>query len=1230
MRLLFAALTDAFDRTQDRKQWEQIANWVLLAAALRSDAQSLQEFLDRFEQPLKESMPLNLAQWRTRVFILAGNKAIAKEALDAAVKVDPKFEQTEAYKSLETSIFNLSADEQGPGVEDRDGADLLRRIAIAGHEGNADEMHRLIRDALLAKGEAVCPQKGDSRLFVGAKQVYREALRQDPKVKSYGSYVTIQARGLLERGGYSAAEAERYRHVIGLDAPAPSEALELPKLRVGDIDLPEALTNFEAWADVPQGVFELRARQSQIGLGGGDPETFCRPLFDGRDMYVQSSRGMACLRKGSLAWSRAVPCFTVWDATHIPQYLGGVAQGVTKGNLVVARLALEGGMSLAAMNRDDGRVVWTYRPRNAVITSDPALWCDQICIQGRRAEHGGGTTLLLLVDAHTGREIDRFQVGSEPANTVLTYRNYYGGSRWGTGHIQVDYAHSMAAPVVAGDVVFLQPHSGVAAAFHLLDRGLLWVRVFAKESSRWPASCRRVTRPVPGRANVLLAPPEARQIMLIERSSGRLVAQDTTAEWTDICRAGDDVGVVLTRTHLLFRALRDLSIVVSEELPGLRVLAPLADGCLLFDKERIYLYAADGKRLKTIRYPRSVLPVGCDGRHVYGFRRDRPDRFGVLTAAPVGNITEPPMVAGPPIGQTNLRTVHEGEGSELPVFVRARSERGVVVEYRDFLTFMTGAEQRVWDLPVTRWSQIQQLGNTVAVAQFGHIDFYDIGSGKWQRRWPPFPLSEELSAHNMLRSGKHLYTKVIDRRGKKPVAMCYRVADEGRQAEPIARSPETWVKMGGDGDFFFHYWWDYWVVVHSLSSRDKPPMQRQYTQQQLRLEDGFRVVPETVTDKTWLLQRKARKIWRFDRDGKSEPVTVPGKGELWLAGNRYVGVEHGLLHMLQGSDRRDRGQYLFVRPTTGDRQVIEQYSGAEAPSWVQSGEKVYAIHRQGNDEVLASLTDFSGTGAIKTVRGNPVKGLGGWELERPVQIGSTIVYPFSLWTWRLGGYAAYVALQKAGTTELVFRPFPHFTQTLPLSERMGLFNDIAVDEAVLDACLNLNKRVGTVPCSPRPPAFVEGFLDDWEAHEFTRTPRGRFAVRCRREGTKHHWRDYRDRHWLAIEITDPAVVRLLAREGAEHHIDAIIANGAKAGFFQGSEGARKHGYAANSRDYWGDVRSQMWAGRLSAGGGDDQRMAYSVAPDGLGSAGQSPGKSDRGPIVLCQGRYRVWQVLRVS
>jgi len=244
MRLLFAALTDAFDRTQDRKQWEQIANWVLLAAALRSDAQSLQEFLDRFEQPLKESMPLNLAQWRTRVFILAGNKAIAKEALDAAVKVDPKFEQTEAYKSLETSIFNLSADEQGPGVEDRDGADLLRRIAIAGHEGNADEMHRLIRDALLAKGEAVCPQKGDSRLFVGAKQVYREALRQDPKVKSYGSYVTIQARGLLERGGYSAAEAERYRHVIGLDAPAPSEALELPKLRVGDIDLPEALTNF--------------------------------------------------------------------------------------------------------------------------------------------------------------------------------------------------------------------------------------------------------------------------------------------------------------------------------------------------------------------------------------------------------------------------------------------------------------------------------------------------------------------------------------------------------------------------------------------------------------------------------------------------------------------------------------------------------------------------------------------------------------------------------------------------------------------------------------------------------------------------------------------------------------------------------------------------------------------------------------------------------------------------
>jgi hypothetical protein len=138
-----------------------------------------------------------------------------------------------------------------------------------------------------------------------------------------------------------------------------------------------------------------------------------------------------------------------------------------------------------------------------------------------------------------------------------------------------------------------------------------------------------------------------------------------------------------------------------------------------------------------------------------------------------------------------------------------------------------------------------------------------------------------------------------------------------------------------------------------------------------------------------------------------------------------------------------------------------------------------------------------------------------------------------------------------------------------------------VDKRVFDACLNLDKRVFRLPCRSTPPAFVDGYLDEWQDCEFAKTPRGRFAVRCRREGYVYQWWNYHDTYWLAIQITDPDIAARIAAEGAEKHIDLVLANGARAGFV---EHLREDRY--------------LWRGRMRPGGGEKRRMAYAVAPDG--------------------------------
>jgi hypothetical protein len=1186
-RRLFASLSRAMEQTRSPKQWIAIMHWAVLAAGLKGDSGSLFDLLEAHAEPLGEAIPQQLAVWRIRAFIIEGNKAMAKEELSRIAKLDPAFEKSATYRQLEDGIFNISADEQGPAVEDRDLAAIRGQYEAAKRDGGIDSTHRLIRDTLLAKSDAAFRESARDRLLRGAKSVYREMFGLTNK--TYAAYAEAQAKALRARGGFTPDEAERYRMRISLDAPPVGNAIPVHGLRISDLAVVDGTTNVVDMLDIPQGVLELRGRHTQFNLGGGDPESFCRPRADGNELFVFTSLGMACLRAGSVAWTRGMPCVTVWDSSHVPTYLGGVGACVTTKKLVVSRVATDSGMALLALRRRDGEPVWTYVPHGAVISSDPALWRDRIGVQGRLTGHHGGTTLLILLDAETGRETGRFQIASEPHATVLTHKQY-DGDRWGYRHTSVDHAHNMPAPAIAGDMAFLQLNSGVAAAFHLADESLSWLRVFTKETSRSPAVCRTATAPVVGRANVLLAPPESRQILLLDRASGRQVAMDTTTQWTDICAAGESVAAVLTQSGVQFHALDNWRMLDRHTMPGARVLQSLEDGCILYDRRQLHVFSSAGKIVRTIPLPPNVQPVRHAGKSIYGFRRDRPDRFVVLSDKPAKSSANIPVVSAPAIGRQNA----------CGGLVRARSPRGVLLSHRDMLNFVTGRDERVWDLPVVRHTPVWQLGGTVAMAQLGHVDFYDLASGQWQRRWPPFTPDNALSTREVLKSGERLFARTIERHGASTRAMCYRVTDEGRRGEPVAQSPPMWKVMAGDGDFFFDYWPNMWVYAFGLSSRDVPPAKRHYPLKAKYRIDGetFVLLPDAASGTTWVPQRGGRTVRRFDDNGVSEAMPIAGQGHLWDIENP-PGVQQDVLNFLHGA--RGKRQWLFWDSATRRQAILASCDPSDRRTWVQTDKRIHTLENGPDGTIRACVLDFGGQGDPQLTRGDFVQRPAG-RLDIPMQIGGTMVYPFYLWEWAAFHrpvYSAMVALQKVGETKLEVRPFPHFAQTRALGGGLGMFNDTVVDERALNLCLDLGKTVRRTPLRSDPPTHVDGFLDEWDAKEFVSTARGRLAVRLRHERTVHWQGGGVDTHWIAIEIADPALVALLAREGADNHLDVLLANGSKAGFFQDSEGERKGWHNGNqSRDYWGDVHAYVWRKRMPVGGPATEHLAYSVSPDG--------------------------------
>lgn len=1156
-RRLLAALSAAVALAEKPADRVRIGNQFLHAAGLKGDTQSVFAFLEDHRERFEKENPVSYAVWKTRARILARDKPGAEQALDRAIALAS--DKAGWVEGLRHAIHNMSTQEYGPAIEERDTQQALDKAAAHAARGQIEDLHRLIRDTLENKGQHAIRNRSDMRLFDGVNTWYRKAFAD--YADSYSAYVDSYAKAVRLRGGYDAEAAARLREKISLDRRAPRPGLPIPELDTKDLTPDRTATNFLGCVELSQGAFEMESRQTYRSLGGPDPEFFSRPLVaDGR-IYAQTSVGMVCMEEDRVVWARGFPPTTIWNHPYPPKFAGAPSRPATVGPAVVGRYATDRGQTLIALDRETGTPLWSYVPHGARLTGDPAEWQGRVVAQGLRTGHHGAPTMLFVVNARSGREEARYLIGWEPAAAPLWAKQPARGGGYENRYTHVSYAENMPAPVVAGDTAYLQPHSGIAAAFDLRRAELIWLRIYRREESQIKAAPRLPSEPVVGADNVLLTAMDGSALTLVQRENGQVVFEDTATLFRETASAGRDVAAVVSTHQVRFYSLQDYTLVAEHKESGLRVLQELADGCAFYNERHVLVFNARGEEVG--RYPRVAdsVPVAAGGGRVYAFSRRHPGLFGVWSRGTGASLTPAAAAIGAPIGARRMPQWMD-DGNES-TWHPAIWEDGFVEYRRDYAAYMTPSGRR-WDVPLMRRAHMFRCGERLAVLHFGAVDFYDRHTGRWTHRWPAWPDARRMNVRGLAPSNGRLYARVHDRREAKPKAELYRFDNNGESARTIR--PDTLNHHGrfavaGDGRQL--------IPVHTRGPDGT----------QLTVSEPYR------SDRVWRSVNSSRTVQMWGGAG-SEQFVIPGEGELWprIFRNDWpifdrFGVKNGILHFAQMKEHRQR-HYFFYRPETRQGYTLTANIRDELPYWAIAGQVVYGLRMEWGTG-RGVMLDFSGTGApvVKEGATETFPILFGSEkharFERAASalLGNTVMHSFLLKEAWGNPLPVRLALQKKGSPDIRQAIFPHFTSVHPVSERMALINGIATDETAFWNILEMAKNMTRAPCLGKGPAFLDGFPDEWQDAEFSDAPHGRWAVRAIHG---RHRRQPPDRVWIALEISRPDLVRKLARPGATDLIALDVGLGTA-------------GYE------WNEMTRTTFR---PAQGDSPGRFAFSVAPDG--------------------------------
>ncbi|NQT93155.1 MAG: hypothetical protein HQ559_10375 [Lentisphaerae bacterium] len=861
---LLRALGEAISETTDTDHKEKLTEFFVREALSRADSAHLGQILESQKKLLASDLKFEGAILKTLSMIMNADHQGARDALRLAVEHEPDFENSKRYHELDRRIFEMKTSPQGPAVIDLSRHKTIRELRRYAARSGATALHRLILETLLEKGDACERDSQDRMLYTGVKDLYRKDLADYRE--SYDEYLADHIRKLLEKGG-AAADAARFRQsAASLELLQPGRGQRLPETTLDMFRPGKTLAALRPLIKMEPGLFELRAMETSVAIGGDNPRCFNVPARDGTSLYLQNSRAAARITAGRVTWSRAIPCAAT-ARDDDPRYLGSVRSPVIVGDLLVGRFLSDESMVLAGLNKDTGEVRWIFLPEDATLTSDPAWWNGSLClVQATHDGTEGEVTLLLIVDANLGKELFRLKIARlvhpEAFDKTLT----------------IDFSRNMPAPVIADDVAYLDTLNGTVAAVSLSDRSLVWLRTYPRKFDA-SVSGHSLSRPLIGFANVLFAPSDSDEIMLVDRATGSLVSRNTGVEWKQVRSAGSNAAVVISSSGATFRSLDDLGVTGEVKRPGLRYLQACIDGCLVYDAGSVRAYVSTGEERSVTGIPPGVLPVLWMEDGICAFSEEIPGLFGFLTAETTGNDPPPEDLHAP-----LLRSLSEATSVAVP--------RGVLLKCRDFLTYFDPSGTRRWDKPILRNSRIWFSEGRIVIYQTGTITFRDLESGEWTGAWPSPRESKDLEIRQVVRSGDVPYAEVGDKADDKSPTALYRVP-ANKPAKRVGLLPKGLEALHvlSDGEYVLRP-----ISRYSLGLFQLDSVTNTFNRvREFKATGGGTVKPIVFPDgeEYWVFDQLGWKGWQC-RGGEAKEVTIPGDGRQYRSATwTFTGLPGG-------------------------------------------------------------------------------------------------------------------------------------------------------------------------------------------------------------------------------------------------------------------------------------------------------------------------------------------------
>jgi len=467
----------------------------------------------------------------------------------------------------------------------------------------------------------------DPQLHLGAWRVYwRKLDHQKDVIKAAGERQSLSAKRL----GLSAREIEKIIRIARAEpdplAPASRSAQSASLLRLPAMF---AASDFQPVAEFRHGGLEYSQEWNTV------EDKFqevlpCRITVTGDEaVYAQNSWTLLRIGDTGALWRAVFPdAFRQtkrWGDEEL-RWTGPFIPAATE-SVVAARFIDADGFVLRGMDKETGALLWRQSD-NWTLLSNPVVWRDRFCVLAR-SKGIPATYHLYILNPETGEVEEDLYLFSGETEIAID-----GGV---AEHMVI---HSLPDPTLAGDVLYITTMHGTIFAVNLMKMGFEWARIYDRvpfEASDRLARFAVTRRPLPavvGDQQVLFAPMDAWNALLVDRATGRLVAEEKEHQWREAVALGGNRMLCLgSDFSARIYSLDDLRVVREWPAGDYRVLRMVSDGAAVGFSNRVLHVNAQGGSRVISEGAEGFRALGVSAGRVYGALSTQPLRLGALTQA---------------------------------------------------------------------------------------------------------------------------------------------------------------------------------------------------------------------------------------------------------------------------------------------------------------------------------------------------------------------------------------------------------------------------------------------------------------------------------------------------------------------------------------------------------------------------------------------------------------------